>query len=76
MTDTATNEAVINLTASAVAEVKVLLAKPENAAKFLRVYVEQGGCSGMSYGMVFDEKRADSPCPCIGARHRLMHQSI
>ena len=57
MTDTATNEAVINLTASAVAEVKVLLAKPENAGKFLRVYVEQGGCSGMQYGLVFDEKR-------------------
>lgn len=57
MTDTATNETVINLTASAVEEVKVLLAKPENAGKFLRVYVEQGGCSGMQYGLVFDEKR-------------------
>src|SRR5437773_10849528 len=57
MTDTATNEAVVHLTASAVAEVKVMLAKPENAGKFLRVYVEQGGCSGMQYGMTFDEKR-------------------
>ena len=34
-----------------------MLAKPENAGKFLRVYVEQGGCSGMQYGMMFDEKR-------------------
>ena len=57
MTDTATAETVINLTASAVGEVKVLLAKPENAGKRLRVYVEQGGCSGMQYGLVFDEKR-------------------
>ena len=57
MTDTATNEAVVRLTASAVTEVKVMLAKPENAGKFLRVYVEQGGCSGMQYGLVFDEKR-------------------
>jgi iron-sulfur cluster assembly accessory protein len=57
MTDIATNEAVINLSASAAQEVKVLLAKPENVGKFLRVYVEQGGCSGMQYGMVFDEKR-------------------
>ena len=23
----------------------------------VRYYVEQGGCSGMQYGMVFDEKR-------------------
>jgi len=57
MTDTVPNEAVINLTASAVAEVKLLLAKAENAGKFLRVYVEQGGCSGMQYGLVFDERR-------------------
>lgn len=57
MTDTATAETVINLTASAVQEVKTLLAKSENGGKFLRVYVEQGGCSGMQYGMVFDERR-------------------
>ena len=57
MTDTTTNEAVINLTASATLEVRELLARPENAGKFLRVYVEQGGCSGMQYGMTFDEKR-------------------
>ena len=29
---------------------------PENRGKALRVYVEAGGCSGMQYGMVFDEK--------------------
>ena len=57
MTDAAANEAVINLTARAAEEVRVLLAKPENAGKFLRVYVEQGGCSGMQHGLVFDEKR-------------------
>ena len=32
---------------------------PENQGKTLRVYVEQGGCSGMQYAMVFDEKRPD-----------------
>jgi iron-sulfur cluster assembly accessory protein len=50
---------VVSLTESAVAEVRLLLNKPENAGKFLRVYVEQGGCSGMQYAMVFDERRPD-----------------
>ena len=30
---------------------------PEDHGKPLRVYVEQGGCSGMQYGLVFDEVR-------------------
>src|SRR5437899_12960806 len=54
-----TTEAVVNLTESAAGEVKTLLEKPENAGKTLRVYVEQGGCSGMQYSMTFDEKRPD-----------------
>ena len=57
MTTTATGESIITLTPRAVEEVKSLLAQPENAGKNLRLYVEQGGCSGMQYGMVFDEKR-------------------
>jgi iron-sulfur cluster assembly accessory protein len=57
MTDTTTHQAVLDLTASAVAEVKAMLAQPANAGKFLRVYVEAGGCSGMQYGLVFDEQR-------------------
>ena len=54
-----TAEPVVNLSPRAAEEVKVLLGKPENAGKTLRVYVEQGGCSGLQYAMVFDEKRAD-----------------
>ena len=53
------NESVVCLTPEASAEVKSLLSKPENSGKVLRVYVEQGGCSGMQYSMTFDEKRAD-----------------
>ena len=53
----ATAEPVVNLTENAMDEVKSLLAKSENAGKNLRLYIEQGGCSGMQYGMVFDEKR-------------------
>lgn len=52
-------EPVVSLTPTAAEEVKLILGKPENAGKTLRVYVEQGGCSGMQYGMVFDEPRPD-----------------
>src|SRR5436190_8259439 len=52
-------EPVVSLTETAAEEVKALLQKPENANKTLRVYVEQGGCSGMQYAMVFDEQRPD-----------------
>jgi len=57
MTENITTETVVGLAARAVEECKSLLALPENAGKNFRVYVEQGGCSGMQYGMVFDEKR-------------------
>ena len=53
------NEPAIRLTENAAGEVKSLLTKPENAGKTLRLYIEQGGCSGMQYSMVFDEQRPD-----------------
>jgi len=52
-------ESIVSLTLSAAEEVKSILGKPENTGKTLRVYVEQGGCSGMQYSMIFDEQRAD-----------------
>ena len=57
MTETITTETVVGLTARAAEECKSLLSLSENSGKNFRVYVEQGGCSGMQYGMVFDEKR-------------------
>jgi len=54
---TLTTETILTLTPRAAVEVKDILTKPENAGKSFRVYVEQGGCSGMQYGMVFDEQR-------------------
>ncbi len=60
MTNTTEREAVVTITEPAAGEIKSMLAKEESAAaKGLRVYVEAGGCSGMQYGMVFDEKRDD-----------------
>ena len=60
MTATVENEAAVRVTESAARQIKEMLTKDEtNAGKTLRVFVEAGGCSGMQYGMVFDEKRAD-----------------
>ena len=57
MSEIATMETAISLTKNAADEIRSLLAQSENAGKNLRLYIEQGGCSGMQYGMVFDEKR-------------------
>jgi iron-sulfur cluster assembly accessory protein len=57
MNATVASQKIVNLTPRAVAEVQSLLTLAENAGKQMRFYVEQGGCSGMQYGMVFDESR-------------------
>src|SRR5436190_15885271 len=58
MSDTAQSEEIVQLTESAASQVKQMLSKEENSTgKGLRLFVESGGCSGLQYGMVFDEKR-------------------
>jgi len=53
-------EPVITLTESAARQIASMQAEDkENAGKALRVFIEAGGCSGMQYGMVFDEVRAE-----------------
>jgi iron-sulfur cluster assembly accessory protein len=47
---------IVDLTEAAAMEVKQLLAK-EPPGRHLRLYVEKGGCSGLQYGLVFDERR-------------------
>ena len=60
MPEIQTDVPVVSLTESAAVQVKHLIATdPENAGKTLRVFVESRGCSGMQYGMVFDEPRPD-----------------
>lgn len=54
---TTATETIIDVTPRAAEAITAMMTLPENAGKTLRVYVEQGGCSGMQYGMVFDESR-------------------
>ena len=57
--DAATMSApVVTLTGSAAEQLRSMLTEnPENTGKVFRVYVEDGGCSGMQYSMTFDEER-------------------
>jgi len=68
MSNDAGNEAVVTLTENAAHEIRAKLAgDAPGAARGLRLYVEKGGCSGLQYGMVFDEKRADDlEASCLG----------
>ena len=57
----------MSITQGAADHVREMLQQPENAGKALRVYVEDGGCSGMQYGLVFDQKRDDDLITdCLG----------
>ena len=49
----------ITLTENAAKQIGALQKEQNAAGKPLRVFVEAGGCSGMEYGMAFDEKKAD-----------------
>ena len=50
----------IQLTPTAVQKTEGFLkSKPEHEGKALRVYVQGGGCSGFSYGFMFDAPRED-----------------
>jgi iron-sulfur cluster assembly protein/iron-sulfur cluster insertion protein len=58
MSLSAPTEEIIKLTESAASQVREMLASEENpASKGLRLFIESGGCSGLQYGMTFDERR-------------------
>ena len=62
MSDTAVRESVdtpLTITDTAVQELKRVLVKKGNPDLALRVFVSPGGCSGLSYGMAFEDSPGD-----------------
>src|SRR5262245_31049049 len=50
--------ALLSLTDKAVEKVKYFAGQmPESQGKPLRIFVQSGGCSGLSYGFTFDDKK-------------------
>lgn len=50
----------IALTDDASRKVQSLMEEEGGSYRYLRVFVTGGGCSGLSYGMTFEEKEEDS----------------
>ncbi|MDA4124842.1 MAG: iron-sulfur cluster assembly accessory protein [Thaumarchaeota archaeon] len=59
MTQETAVKPIVELTERAAAELKLYLAKQGKPEAALRIFVTAGGCSGLSYGMVVDEKPSD-----------------
>jgi iron-sulfur cluster insertion protein len=49
----------VEITSSAVAKIKDILAEENNPKLSLRMFVQGGGCSGFSYGFTLDEEKAE-----------------
>ena len=49
---------IVSVTDFALTELNEMVTNnPEHRGKALRIYVEGGGCSGLQYGMIFDDVR-------------------
>lgn len=59
VTDEVLTGHMIILTESAVSQIRKLEAEQTSGEHLLRIFVETGGCSGLEYGMSFDEKKPD-----------------
>lgn len=54
-----TQTAPITFTDAAATKVRELLKNEANPDMMLRVYIQGGGCSGFSYGFIFEEKTTE-----------------
>lgn len=59
MTQEAEIKPVVQLTEQAAKELRLYLERQGKPGAALRIFVTAGGCSGLSYGMVIDEKITD-----------------
>ena len=59
MTQESEIKPIVELTAKAAGELKSYLEKQGKPGAALRIFVTAGGCSGLSYGMVVDDKSTD-----------------
>ena len=59
-TKSITSEPLLAITPQAIKEVKRLMAEEGEEVLYLRLGVEPGGCSGLSYAMGFDTKKTDT----------------
>ncbi|MCF6138528.1 iron-sulfur cluster insertion protein ErpA [Alkalihalobacillus berkeleyi] len=50
----------VTITESAASQIKEMMAAEEEENLYLRVGVQGGGCSGLSYGMGFDSEKKDN----------------
>jgi iron-sulfur cluster assembly accessory protein len=68
MSDTSTLPAV-TLTENAARHVAEIIGQPNADGKGLRIYIETGGCSGMSYAMeISPRKPGDEEFTCFGMK--------
>ena len=61
ITSKTANTDLVSMSPTAAAQLKELISQQENASEQLglRVFVYPGGCSGMSYGMAFEDQPAE-----------------
>lgn len=71
-------QATVSLTAEAQSQLKQLLAQENNPQLGLRVFVSGGGCSGLQYGMAFDDsvRAEDEVVEVDGVRVLIDEQSV
>ncbi|MFD2444485.1 HesB/IscA family protein [Bacillus sp. CGMCC 1.16607] len=50
---------IVQITEAAALQIKDMMKQNEEEGAFLRVAIQGGGCSGLSYGMGFDHEKGD-----------------